>query len=302
LEALVIFVEHRYYGSSLPFGNASFSNENLRYLTIQQALEDYAVIITALQNEYGLVFSAAVPWITVGGSYGGVLSAWMRARYPNLIAGAIAASAPIRYISAEQDYTFFEAATADYAAQSAECVQTVRDGYAALQQLIVAGDFDQIQSSWRLCDLPTAETINHVVLWSVNSLLSLAQYDYPYPTNFEAPLMAFPVTGACELLANAESPLEALGQAVGLFYNGTGGALECYDTKNEFIECADQTGCGLGPDGTSWDYQVCSQFVYLPNTNGQVSPRTSCRWIDRSICRLLSLSLSLSSVSSVLLV
>lgn len=55
----------------------------------------------------------------------------------------------------------------------------------------------------------------------------------------------------------------------GLFYNGTGGSLPCYDTKSEFIECADYTGCGLGDDGTAWDYQVCTQFVYLPNTNGK---------------------------------
>ena len=42
----------------------------------------------------------------------------------------------------------------------------------------------------------------------------------------------------------------------GLFYNGTAGQLTCFNTTKEFIECADPTGCGIGPDSLAWDYQV----------------------------------------------
>lgn len=174
--ALIVFVEHRYYGESLPFGASSFTKANMRYLNIAQALEDYAVIVDALQAQYGLQGAKAVPWIALGGSYGGVLSAWMRSKYPALIAGAIAASAPIRYIGAQEDYSFFAGATSDYAAVSTQCVSAVRAGFAQLQKLRDQGNYAEIQTQLRLCDLPTADTIEHVFLWATNSLLSLAQY------------------------------------------------------------------------------------------------------------------------------
>jgi hypothetical protein len=70
--ALIVFAEHRYYGKTLPFGKESFKPEKIRYLTSQQALADYAVLLTFLRKQYG-----NVPVISFGGSYGGMLAAWV---------------------------------------------------------------------------------------------------------------------------------------------------------------------------------------------------------------------------------
>lgn len=32
--ALIVFAEHRYYGTSMPFGDNSFEPENVKYLTV----------------------------------------------------------------------------------------------------------------------------------------------------------------------------------------------------------------------------------------------------------------------------
>jgi hypothetical protein len=42
----------RYYGESLPFGELSFQHPYIDLLTAEQALADYAVLITSLKLQY----------------------------------------------------------------------------------------------------------------------------------------------------------------------------------------------------------------------------------------------------------
>ena len=118
--ALVVFAEHRYYGESLPYGDASFyvrtkrdtifeylmyrsllqrSNEREKalirvipklpqgserrgYLSTEQALADYAAILSHLKaNHTGAAKSEIVVW---GAGYSGMLAVWMRVKYPHL--------------------------------------------------------------------------------------------------------------------------------------------------------------------------------------------------------------------------
>lgn len=47
--AMVVFAEHRFYGQTLPFGNASYAEGNIGFLSSEQALADYAVFLKALK-------------------------------------------------------------------------------------------------------------------------------------------------------------------------------------------------------------------------------------------------------------
>lgn len=90
LHAKMVALEHRYYGKSLP--KPSLSTEDLSYLTTQQALDDLAYFERFMRQEK----QWDGQWIAIGGSYAGSLAAYYRMKYPYLVAGAIASSAPVR--------------------------------------------------------------------------------------------------------------------------------------------------------------------------------------------------------------
>jgi hypothetical protein len=85
--ALVVQPEHRFYGTSLPFGDpGSFTDEHLNLMTAEQALADTAHFALATQRAHNCSATRGTPGycpiVTVGGSYPGWLSAMMRLRYP----------------------------------------------------------------------------------------------------------------------------------------------------------------------------------------------------------------------------
>merc|ERR1711892_864276 len=85
----MFILEHRYYGQCRP--TEDMSTENMKFLSSRQALEDLAHFITAMNSKNNI----SAPWISFGGSYPGSLSAWVRLRFPHLVAGAVSSSGPL---------------------------------------------------------------------------------------------------------------------------------------------------------------------------------------------------------------
>ncbi|CAG8489557.1 3156_t:CDS:2 [Funneliformis caledonium] len=94
LSGLLINIEHRYYGESFP-------SDDFKYLTIDQALFDFANFIKNPPEVLKIPKDAK--WITVGGSYAGNLATWMRKTFPKDVFAAYASSAPL-----EAKLDFFE--------------------------------------------------------------------------------------------------------------------------------------------------------------------------------------------------
>ncbi|XP_012589617.1 PREDICTED: thymus-specific serine protease [Condylura cristata] len=100
LGALVIGLEHRFYGLSIPPGGLDVAQ--LRYLSSRHALADVASARLALSRLFNV--SSSSPWICFGGSYAGSLAAWARLKFPHLIFASVASSAPVRAVLDFSEY------------------------------------------------------------------------------------------------------------------------------------------------------------------------------------------------------
>ena len=91
--ALLVFAEHRYFGQSSP--KLTGMSGCLKYLTSEEAMADFAKIVwnlTRVATEDGSHVASPSKVVAFGGSYGALLSATMRLKYPHLISAAIASS------------------------------------------------------------------------------------------------------------------------------------------------------------------------------------------------------------------
>jgi lysosomal Pro-X carboxypeptidase len=261
--ALLIFAEHRYYGESLPFGEDSYLPSKLGYLTVEQALADYAEIIYYLKGVYNAQDNAV---ITFGGSYGGMLSAWFRMKYPTVVDGAIAASAPILQFmgTGVSQWDFYEIVTNDYAEVNSLCPEYILDGFNLIYQM--GSTFDgrtNLTKIFNLCTPLVASTVPDLVEWLNSAYTYMAMTDYPYPCDFLQPMPGWPVTVSCN---NQVAAVQATGDllqgmlaGVAVYYNYSGQAGSCYKLD-------DETG-SLG-GAIPWDYQSCTEMVLPISSNG----------------------------------
>ena len=181
--ALIIGAEHRFYGESLPFGNDSYAPEHLGLLSHEQALADYAVLLASLKANLSAPSS---PVITFGGSYGGMLAAWFRMKYPSSTAGAIAASAPILQIPGLMDPHAFNAViTQDYRAANPVAPQAIFNVWTTMLAL---GSTDAgratIKSAMRMCAIDNMDDVYAAIDYFSSALSYTAMADYSVAARF----------------------------------------------------------------------------------------------------------------------
>jgi hypothetical protein len=82
----------RYFGESRPFEDDSYSLANLKYLTIEQMVEDVAFAIQRIIDNRFFGISERNQWVINGAKMSGTIVALVRAKYPKLTVGAIASS------------------------------------------------------------------------------------------------------------------------------------------------------------------------------------------------------------------
>ena len=125
----------RYYGYSIPV--PSFSTENMKFLSSQQALADLANFVGGFYEAHDLC-----PYmnrlITFGGSYPGMLSAFSRQKYPHLVFAAVAASAPVMGEALFTGYmdVVSDSLAVEIVGGSPSCQDSVTSGFSQIGSLL----------------------------------------------------------------------------------------------------------------------------------------------------------------------
>jgi lysosomal Pro-X carboxypeptidase len=208
LGALLVFAEHRFEGLSFP--RIVGVPNCLSHCTSAEALADYASLVTAIKDDLNATGS---PVIAFGGSYGGMLSAWLRMKYPNVIDGAVAASAPIWSFPASHPHLdgFGRTITRGVSAAGG-ATDTCRDNLIAAFPLISeAGKSSAgravLSEAFQTCKpLHSVTDINALLYTAQKPWLYLAEGNYPFPSTYipfslgkgETPLPAWPMRVACD--------------------------------------------------------------------------------------------------------
>ena len=204
---LVVFGEHRYFGESYPFSKPdAFNATNNKYLTVEQTLLDYVGLLKEVKTRWNATDSAT---ISFGGSYGGMLAAWMRMKYPHVIQGAVAASAPVLLFKDSKDVSidaygdqvtkvFHDVKFTDV--DDNRCSYWIRealnlfDGDSASDPAVQA----LVTKTFGTCDTVSSAADMTSMLNSLQSGLQyMAMINYPYETEFLMPVPANPVDYAC---------------------------------------------------------------------------------------------------------
>eukprot|EP00039_Didymoeca_costata_P029055 m.23103 g.23103 ORF g.23103 m.23103 type:complete len:514 (+) comp7466_c0_seq3:18-1559(+) len=266
-KALLVFAEHRYYGESLiyPGDQTKLTTAQYRLLTMEQALADYAQILSFIRPQYN-----NVPAVGFGGSYGGMLAAWLRMKYPSAIVGAIAASAPILAFGKEWDTNrYWQVVTRDAtpAAGAKEgCDSAVRSAWPMIfSKGATAAGMSELQETFHICPstpIKTTNDVHNLAFMLLNVWDTLAMGNFPFASNYMVfqqtgdpgiTLPPYPFRVACDLMMGGSPPsgdkvLSNFADAIGVLYNVTKNE-NCYEIPSD-----------PNYDGI-WDWQYCTELL-----------------------------------------
>ncbi|CAJ2635227.1 unnamed protein product [Trifolium pratense] len=249
--AMVVFPEHRYYGESVPFGSKEEAYKNattLGYLTAEQALADFAVLVTDLKQNLSAIHC---PVVLFGGSYGGMLAAWMRLKYPHIAVGALASSAPIlQFEDIVPLETFYDIVSNDFKRESSTCFNYIKQSWDEIESKGQSSDgLELLTKTFKFCQkLKSTEELTD---WLESAYSYLAMVNYPYPSEFMMPLPGHPIKEVCRRIDEGPagtSILDRIYEGANVYYNYTGEA-KCFELDDD----------PHGLDG--WNWQACTEMV-----------------------------------------
>ncbi|XP_071095255.1 putative serine protease K12H4.7 [Haliotis cracherodii] len=256
--AIGFAVEHRYYGESHP--TPDLSTPNLQYLTVEQALQDFATFIVAAHKEHKLTDTK---WIAFGGSYSGMLSSYLRYKFPHLVAGALASSAPVGVSVFSPE---FLVSIGESLRSVPGCYQAVGDAFDDVREHLKTDTGAQhVQSLFRMCVFNRTDKLDAENLMDglLSPIIKTAQYSNDNMGYLTDPLS---IVSMCRVMTDTSrgSPLRRLADYQAIVYNNYTHVRDpCNDVTFTFMVNNAKNMTYKGGDiahRRQWMYQMCSQL------------------------------------------
>ena len=260
--AKLVALEHRYYGMSVPGKN--LSTENLKHLKTEFALKD----LKRFQEELVLSRNWTGKWIAFGGSYPGSLSAYYRLKYPEMVIGALASSAPVMAV---EHFDMYDAHVANMAGPEclAKMQQSVKIAEAALIDPSKLAQIKQMFSAEAISD-------DKDFMYLIADI-GAAAVQYGMRDQF------------CNDLTSAQTPLEGYAKFAQYLYSAWGVNALSFNPQGALDENPATYENDIGI--RSWYYQSCTEYGFWQNAylDPTKSARSSLINLDyhKNVCKRL---------------
>lgn len=267
--ATVIQIEHRFYGKTHP--TADLSTASLRYLSSEQALADVAAFITSLQVK----MPAATKFVTFGGSYSGALSAWFRIKYPHLVVGAIATSAPVL---AKLNFVGYHEVVSNSLATSPQgqsCNAAINYATGILQEMVKTdAGRAKIVKDFQLCQpqLTTLLDIENFFSSVASNFDGIVQYNKDN-RNFEGGAPPPTINDACAIVVGGPDAYQQYVAFNSFMLNVS--KQSCFDVSySEMVNSMRNVSwlSDAAQGGRQWTYQTCVEFGYFQSSDSVRQP------------------------------
>lgn len=220
-------------------------------------LLDLAVFHQYISQRFNL--SNKNTWISFGGSYSGALSAWFRGKFPHLVYGAVASSAPVR---AQLDFSDYSKSVAmglmnEDVGGSVKCLNEVLKAFTALEAELMAGNSGCVARDFGCCQVPKNIDDKIELIQSLADIfMGTVQY------NEEGVLMS--IKEICALMTNTTEGNNAYNQLVRLAQVYRSGSEEpCLDVSYEkTVKDLMDTSLRSAYRERQWIYQTCAEFGF----------------------------------------
>lgn len=263
--ALMVDVEHRFYGESYP--TKDMSTANLRFLSAEQALADLARIIGHIKGDLNTVNSKVV---TIGGSYPGNLAAWFRLKYPSVTHGSIASSAPV--IAQTNFYAYMDVvAQAIIHFSGQPCFDAFETAAKQVASYADAGNYAQLEKDFNACS-PIGSTNDLKVLLSdlMGNIQGTVQYNNEHSGVKN-------VTDICATMLKSGDAYANFIELQAQYRQSNGQSCEDASYADTVAYLSNPT---KDPDnnGRPWTYQTCNEFGYFQTADSKVGipPHVPC--------------------------